>query len=49
MSTSEEEKRLKDIQKKILEFSAKSRVSSGIEEISVGTIFLPMIYNVIAD
>jgi hypothetical protein len=38
MSTTDEEKRLKDIQKKILEFSAKSRVSSGIEEISVGYI-----------
>ena len=34
MSTTDEEKRLKDIQKKILEFSAKSRVSSGISEIS---------------
>ena len=35
MSTTDEEKRLRNIQKKILEFSAKSRLSSGIEEISV--------------
>lgn len=39
MSTAEEEKRLKNIQKKILEFSVKSRVSSGIEEINVSVVY----------